>query len=104
MELKVNGEILTLVAGPDGVEKGVPFMHGDLFVIPASDAKAGRPYSAQTSGGFVGYEPLLADGYEPADKETAYITPEGKLTKAKTGNIKVGYFVENHGMLMLLVK
>lgn len=104
MELKANGESLMLIAGAGGVQKGVPFMHGELFVIPASDAKEGRPYTGMISGAFVGYEEFLADGVTVADKDTAYITAEGKLTKTKTGNIKVGHFVENHQMPMLLVK
>lgn len=104
MELKANGEKLTLVAGAGGVTKGVPFLHGELFVIPASDAKEGKLYTGMISGAFMGYEEFLADSVTVADKDTAYFTPEGKLVKTKTGNIKVGYFVENSQMPMLLVK
>lgn len=104
MEEKASGESLTLIAGVGGVQKGVPFLNGELFVIPASDAKEGRPYTGMISGAFIGYEDHLADGVTVADKDTAYFTPGGKLTKTKTGNIKVGHFVENHQMPMLLVK
>ncbi|NGZ18033.1 DUF2190 family protein [Vibrio aestuarianus] len=104
MELRANGAKLTLIAGVDGIKKGVPFLHGELFVIPASDAKAGKPYTGIVSGAFTEFDALLADGVTVTDKDTAYFTPEGKLTKAKTGNIKVGHFVENFEELMLLVK
>ena len=104
MELKANGESLMLIAGAGGVKKGTPFLHGELLVIPASDAKEGRPYTGLISGAFVNYEEHLVADMTVADKDTAYFTPEGKLSKNKTGNLKIGHFVENHQMPMLLVK
>lgn len=103
MELRANGESLLLKA-ETAVVKGAGFMHGEIFVVPASSAKAGKPFTAMYKGAFVGFEGELADGITVTYGGEAAYFKDDKITNLKTGAVKIGHFVTNFGESMLLLK
>ena len=95
-----EGKNLTLIATAD-LLAGVPITYGSRLIVPNVTVKAGRAFSAETSGIFLGHDDYLADGVTPDYQgESAYwIVADSKLTTAKTTdkntNLHVGYFVKN---------
>lgn len=100
MHQQSPGKNLTLIATAD-VLAGVPITYGSRLIVPNATVKAGRPFSAETSGMFTGHDDHLADGVKPDYQgENAYwIVADSKLTTTKTTdsktNLHVGYFVAN---------
>lgn len=92
-----NGITLALIAPTGGVKEGVPYMHGEMFVVPTKEADEGQNFEAYRSGNYEEFESLLADGISPEFNGEAAYWKDNKLTTLKTAAVKVGYFANLHG-------
>lgn len=96
MRLGSNGFSLALKAPAGGVTEGKALMMGELLIVPTKTVKEGQDFEAYKQGNFENFQDQLADGVTPSYAGESAYWKDGKLTTAKTGAIKVGYFVTAH--------